>query len=79
MVGVIKIKCNKVKCNKMISIIFAAIVTLVIVSPVAGFIAVYKCLYPDSPLVGSNKVYKVGVEPQILVFEEVEINWNIEE
>ena len=63
----------------MISIIFAAIVTLVIVSPVAGFIAVYKCLYPDSPLVGSNKVYKVGVEPQILVFEEVEINWNIEE
>jgi len=63
----------------MISVIFAAIVTLVIVSPVAGFIVVYKYLYPDRPLVGSNKVYKVGVEPQILVFEEVEINWNIEE
>jgi hypothetical protein len=63
----------------MIPVIFAAIVTLVIVSPVAGFIVVYKCLYPDRPLVGSNKVYKVGVEPQILLFEEVEINWNIEE
>jgi len=63
----------------MIPVIFAAIVTLVIVSPVAGFIVVYKYLYPDRPLVGSNKVYKVGVEPQILVFEEVEINWNIEE
>ena len=63
----------------MISLIFAAIVTLVIVSPLAGFVAVYKCLYPDRPFVGSNKVYKVGVEPQILVFEEVEINWNIEE
>jgi len=63
----------------MIPVIFATIVTLVIVSPVAGFIAVYKCLYPDRPLVGTNKVYKVGVEPEILVFEEVEINWNIEE
>lgn len=63
----------------MISIIFTAIVTLVIVSPVAGFIAVYKYLYPDKPFVCSNKVYKVGVEPEIVVFEEVEINWNIEE
>jgi hypothetical protein len=73
----------------MIPVIFAAIVTLVIVSPVAGFIAVYKYLYPDRPLVGSNKVYKVGVEPDTFVFEELEpniigfeeleINWNIEE
>jgi hypothetical protein len=59
----------------MISIIFAAIVTLVIVSPVASFIAVYKCLYPETPLIGSNKVYKVGVEPDILIFEEVEFNF----
>jgi len=57
----------------MIPIIFAAIVTLVIVSPVAGFIAVYKCLYPNEPLVGSNKVYKVGVEPDILIIEHEEV------
>jgi hypothetical protein len=57
----------------MIPIIFAAIVTLVIVSPVAGFIAVYKCLYPNEPLVGSNKVYKVGVEPDILIIENEEV------
>jgi hypothetical protein len=63
----------------MIPIIFAAIVTLFIVSPLAGFVVIYKCLYPHRPFVGSNKVYKVGVEPQILVFEEVEINLNIEE
>jgi hypothetical protein len=49
------------------------------VSPLAGFVVIYKCLYPHRPFVGSNKVYKVGVEPQILVFEEVEINLNIEE
>lgn len=73
----------------MISVIFAGIVTLVIVSPVAGFIAAYKYFYPDSPLIGSNKVYKVGVHPNTFVFEEVqpniigfeelEINWNIQE
>jgi hypothetical protein len=57
----------------MIPIIFAAIVTLVIVSPVAGFIAVYKFLYPNEPLVGSNKVYKVGVEPDILIIEHEEV------
>jgi len=56
----------------MISVIFAGIVTLVIVTPIASFIAIYKYLYPDSSLVGSNKVYKVGVEPDILIIEEVE-------
>ncbi len=56
----------------MISIIFATIVTLIIVSPVAGFIGLYKFLYPDSPIIGSNKIYKVGVEPDILIIEEDE-------
>ena len=60
----------------MIPILFAAIVTLVIVSPVACFIIIYKSLYPDRPLVGSTKVYKVGVEPEILIIEE-ETNINL--
>jgi hypothetical protein len=57
----------------MISVIFAGIVTIVIVSPVAGFIVTYKYLYPDKPLIGSNKVYKVGVEQDTVGIEEVTI------
>lgn len=64
----------------MISIIFAAFVTLVIVSPLACFIAIYKSLYPDRSLVGTNKVYKVGVEPEILILDdETNINLIFEE
>ena len=45
--------------------IFPLLVTLVIVSPVAGFIAAYQCLYLHMPCVGINNVNglnRVGVE-----------------
>ena len=45
--------------------LFQLLVTLVIVSPVAGFIAAYQCLYLHMPCVGINNVNglnRVGVE-----------------
>jgi len=45
--------------------LFPLLVTLVIVSPVAGFIAAYQCLYLHMPCVGINNVNglnRVGVE-----------------
>lgn len=48
---------NKIKYNKMI---FALIATLVIVSPVAGYIATYKYLYGHMPCEPINNVYSVN-------------------
>jgi len=51
--------------------IFPILVTLIIVSPVAGFIAAYQCLYLHMPCVGIDNVHRIGVE-QVSV-EEVAI------
>lgn len=45
--------------------LFPLIVTLVLVTPVAGFIAGYQCLYSHMPCVGINNVNglnRVGIE-----------------
>lgn len=45
--------------------LFPLLVTLVLVSPVAGFIAAYQCLYLHMPCVGINNVNglnRVGIE-----------------
>ena len=61
---------NKIKYNKMI---FALIATLVIVSPVAGYIATYKYLYghlPCEPINNVNSLNKVGLEKDTVGIEE---------
>jgi len=50
--------------------IFPLIVTLIIVSPVTGFIAAYQCLYSHMPCEHINNLNRVGVEKDNIVIEE---------
>jgi len=50
--------------------IFAVIATLVIVSPVAGYIATYKYLYGHLPCEPINNLNKVGLEQDTVGVEE---------
>jgi len=53
------------------------VITLIIVSPVAGFIAGYRCLYLHMPCVGINNVHRIGVQQDAVEIQEVEQDNNI--
>jgi hypothetical protein len=63
----------KIKYSKML---FPLIVTLVLVTPVAGFIAGYQCLYSHMPFEGINRV---GVEQDTIGIDENAIGVEIDE
>jgi len=49
------------------------VITLIIVSPVAGFIAAYQCLYLHMPCVGINNVHRIGVQQDAVEIQEVNV------
>lgn len=53
--------------------IFPIVVTLLIVSPVAGFIVAYQCLYLHMPCVGIDNVHRIGIEQDAVEIQEVDV------